>query len=108
MADAALLNQIRPGMQVQTSDGKQLGKVRHLHQREREAYGEVTPRRSPWKPWQRVLAAKRLFLPASEVTMVTEKQVQVAMDAKTAKGCTWQPNWIPRANDSDPYIPMGS
>ena len=98
MADAALLNQIRPGMKVRTSDGKTLGTVRQVHWREAESYVEVTPRGALWKPWQVMGKVQRVFLPGSTVTELAGQHVRVALDSKTARGCTWHPSWIPPEN----------
>ena len=100
------IEQIRPGMLALSSDGQCLGKVTGLHTRDdTETYLEVTPRGNLWKPWQPEV--KRLFLPGSTVTDVTGKHVQVAMDATTAKGCTWRPHWIPRHVTLADNLPIG-
>ena len=103
MADATMLDQIRPRMKVHTSDGKHLGTVRLVHQREGATYVEVTPCGSLWNIRQLFLGVKRVFLPGDTITSVSEKQVQIAMDAKTAKGCTWRPSWISQEVD-DPEV----
>ena len=105
MADATMLTLIRPGMHVRSSDRKIVGKVRQVHQRDAETYVEVTPRWSLWQPWLLIVEVKRVFLPGTVVTAIAGTEVQVAMDAKTAKGCTWRPNWIPREVD-DPETTM--
>src|ERR687885_465537 len=106
MARETRIEQIRPGMLALSSDGQCLGKVTGLHSRDdTETYLEVTPRGNLWKPWQ--LEVKRLFLPESTVTNVTGKHVHIAMDAKTAKGCTWRPHWIPRDVTLADNLPLG-
>ena len=95
MTDAALLNQVRPGMRVRTSDGQKLGTVRQVHQRETETYLEVMLDWSPWKLWHVVMAPKHVFLPGTTVTALSGKQVEIALDTKTATSCTWRPSWIP-------------
>ncbi len=107
MAGGNLIEQVCPGMVVLSSDGKRLGKVRQVHTRDTETYLEVTPRGNLWKPWQLMVTIQRLFLPGSTVAEVAGKQVRVAMDAKTAKGCTWRPHWIAREGDPVPYQHMG-
>ncbi len=100
MDSGTLLAQVRVGMVALSSDGKRIGKITQIHTRsETETYLEVTPRGNLWKPWQLIVEVQRLFLPGNSVTEVTGKDVRVEMDAKTAKGCTWRPNWIPREID---------
>ena len=96
MADAALLNQIRNSMRVRTSDGQKLGTVRQVHQSEMETYVEVTLAWSLWKPWHWITPARHVFLPGITVTSVAGKQVEIVLDAKSAKSCTWHPSWIPQ------------
>ena len=113
MADATMLALIRPGMHVRSSDRKTVGKVRQVHQRDAETYVEVTPHGSPSKPWQLLAAVKRLFVPerlfvpGTSVVDVAGKHVHVAMDAKTAKGCTWRPTWIAPEVDDPEFTIVG-
>ena len=108
MAGGNRIEQVRPGMLALSADGTCLGKVTQVHTRDdTEIYLEVTPRRNLWKYWQ--LEVQCLFLPGSTVTDVAGKHVHIAMEAKTAKGCTWRPRWIPRAVlDPDTYWRAGS
>lgn len=94
MTDAAVLNQIRTGMRVRTSDGQKLGTVRQVHQRETEVYIEVTLGRSLWNPWLFFTPSRHVFLPGTAVSVVVDKQIEISMDAKTAKACTWHPGWV--------------
>ena len=93
MANSTMLDQVCPGMKVRTSDGKRLGIVRQVHQREAEWYMEVLLRASLWNPVQAIVV-KHVYLPGTAVTDVAGKHVAIAMDAKTAKACTWRPAWI--------------
>ena len=92
MASTPLIDQVRVGMAVYSSEGKRLGKVRHVHIRETEVYLEVASEKALWKFWQ--LELKPLFLPPSVVAPVAGQRVTLHMDAKTAKACTWKPAWI--------------
>ncbi len=94
MADSTMLDQVCPGMKVRTSDGKRLGIVRQVHQREAESYVEVLLRASLWNPMQ-ALVLKHVYLPGTTVSDVAGKDITIAMDAKTAKALTWRPAWIP-------------
>ena len=108
MADRNLIEQVCPGMVALSTDGKRLGKVRQVHTRDTETYLEVTPRGNLWKPWQLMVAVKGLLLPGSTVTEVAGMHVRIAMDAKTAKGCTWRPNWLPlEVDDLATYVMIG-
>ena len=93
MANSTMLDQVCPGMKVRTSDGKRLGIVRQVHQREAEVYGEVLLRASIWKPMQ-ALVLKHVYLPGTTVSDVAGKHVAIALDAKTAQACTWRPAWL--------------
>jgi len=89
MADSTMLDQIRSGMKVYTSDGKQLGKVRQVHQCEAESYVEVRTERSIW-----LRSAGTLFLPPYTVDTVAGGRVTLMADAKTAKSYSYRPRWI--------------
>ncbi len=71
MTDAALLNQVRPGMRVRTSDGQKLGTVRQVHQRETETHLEVMLDWSPWKLWHVFMAPKHVLFCFSSVTALS-------------------------------------
>ncbi len=90
MADTTILDQIRSGMKVYTSDGKQLGKVRQVHQREAESYVEVRTERFIW-----LRSASVLFLPPYTVDTVAGGRVTLMANAKTAKGYSYRPRWVP-------------
>jgi hypothetical protein len=109
MAGGSRIEHVRIGMLALSSDGKCLGKVTQVHTRDdTETYLEVTPRGNLWKPWQLMIAVQRLFLPGSTVADVAGTHVHVALDAKTAKGCTWRPSWIPhKVDDPTTYTMIG-
>ena len=107
MVGGKLVEHVRTGMTALFSDGKQLGTVTQVHTRDTDTYLEVTPRGNLWKPWQLMVKLQRLFLPGNTVTDVAGKYVRVAMDAKTAKGCTWRPTWLPHEDDPAPYHMIG-
>ncbi len=94
MTNSTMLDQVCPGMKVRTSDGKRLGIVRQVHQREAEWYMEVFVRASLWNP-VRALSGKHVYLPGTTVMDVAGKHVSIAIDAKTAQASTWRPTWIP-------------
>ena len=94
MAGGNIVEQVRDGMEVRSSDGKRLGKVRQVHTRETEIYVEVMARAAFWKLWQP--EPKNLFVPASAVAEVAGKRVTLNMDATSARTCTRRPPWIPR------------
>ena len=91
MARANMVEQVRDGMHVQSSDGNRIGKVRRVHARETEVYVEVGPR-SFRRFWG--MEPKPLLLPASAVAEVAGGQVTLNMDATGAGSCTCRPLWI--------------
>jgi hypothetical protein len=98
MKPDALLDQVRSGMRVDASNGKRIGKIRQVHQRETEVYLEVRSERSLWME----LSGRQLgllFLPPDTVGAVAEGYVTLTVDPKTAKGYTYRPRWIPEKID---------
>jgi hypothetical protein len=51
MAGANMVEQVRDGMQVRSSDGKRIGKVRQVHERDADVYIRVAPR-GFWSAWR--------------------------------------------------------
>lgn len=92
MAGANMVEQVLPGMQVRSSDSRQIGKVSEVHQRDTDIYIEVVPKAS-WRFWQ--VDRRYLFLPASAIAEVADRQVTLNMDANAARSCTRRPPWIP-------------
>ncbi len=89
---ARLLAAIREGMVVRSADGKRLGKVIQVHVREPEVYLQVLSGAGRWKPR---FETTGLYIPASAIAEVDDRQVRLTMDASAAKGCTFRPSWIP-------------
>ena len=92
MAGANMVEQVREGMQVRSSDGKRIGKVRQVHERDADVYIRVAPKAS-WVFWK--AEPTFLYLPASAIAEVSSKQMTLNMDANAARNCTRRPLWIP-------------
>ncbi len=92
MAPPSIVESIRKGMQVRSSEGKRLGKLIEVYNGESQVYLRVVSAYERWKPWGRVGGG--LYVPASAIAQVHGKRVILTMDTKTAKGCTGRPSWI--------------
>ncbi len=95
MVNNTILPQVSEGMQVQSADGKVLGKVTGVSTHDTETYLEGTPRVSLAVRLGLVhLHASSLYLPGSAVTGVSGNRVLLSMSSKLAKEENLRPNWF--------------
>ena len=98
MSQGSVVDQIREGMEVTTSDGEKLGKVKQIW------YGsETLSSRTPgaeetcFEVQKGLLGREKLYIPCRFVSQVSGQTVQLSADSQTARTTpSWhvKPSWV--------------